>query len=106
MNEAQAREAFFAGVLLCWVAGGERILRVIHLDQDSAAWVISATAGAWCLQVEGDTFVEAAEKLFEHASDRGFDDALLAGETPAEPAPETETAVERARRISDLFPDY
>lgn len=77
MNEAQAREAFFAGVLLCWTAGGERILRITHLPQDRDPWVISATEGSWCLQVEGGTFVDAAKLLFKHAAKRGFDDDLL-----------------------------
>jgi len=82
MNEAQAREAFFASVLLTWAGGGVRILRVMHLAQDTDCWVISATEGPWSLQVEGDTFGDAAKLLFKHAGERGFDDELLDGASP------------------------
>lgn len=65
MNEAAAREAFFAGALLAWVASGERTTRVTHQPTAASEWVIVAREGGWGLQGEGDTFVDAAKSLFD-----------------------------------------
>lgn len=89
MTEPQAREAFYASCLLHWLgAANGRIVRIIYED---TRWIISATEGPWCLQVEGACFVETARLLFTHAAEHGFTEDMMDNEPedePDEPGPE------------------